>query len=373
VRKQAQFCVIASITWLATIGVAEGVFRTLGDRPTFDLRGLYAPFEAQNYRLAANVDTEANWSSGRLTVHTDELGLRCDQARRFATRRKDLVDVLLLGDSQGFGNGVSFEDSLAGACATSAAKDGYRVANASVGGHSAASQLQLAKWLHEREGVIARHYVVLATPAISQSGDFVSRAKVGDDGRLYDGVPNFTSRVRLWIKTHLVLYARIRDALRNSGISDEPAKEAPFVFKFYEGGTTEQSMKRSFSGYISRLKGFAEQNGAKVHIIYVPLTLEMEFEPIQAAATSRGLNIDRDVPLRVCASVAAESGVAFHNLRPVLEVLQKRNKPLHLTGDFHYDRELSVDCGNAIWTALKSSILLSNPPNSSKEKSSHGE
>jgi hypothetical protein len=361
VNITAKYLAITLFTWIGAGIAAEVMFRALGDRPTLDLQGMYAPFEAGNYRLATNVDTEASWASGRLTVHTDSLGLRCDAERRFAVKPNDAIDVLLLGDSQGFGNGVSFEDSIAGAFAESAAKDGYRVANAGVGGHSAASQMQLAEWLRDRAGVKVANYVLLVTPAMSQSGGHLNRAKVGPDGRLYEESSGNLAVARLWVKTNLVVYARIRDALRNSGIGREPNKEVPFVFKFYESGPAENALRESFAAFISRFKEFAEKGGARLHIVYVPLTLEMEFDPLRGAAASRGLTIDRDAPLRACSAVAKQYNIPIESLRPVLESLHQEGKPLHLPGDFHYDRELSIACGQRAWAALKPAISLFKP------------
>jgi hypothetical protein len=217
------------------------------------------------------------------------------------------------------------------------------------------------------------HYVLLVTPAMSNSGEHPNRAHIGADGRLYGASPNLAVVFRLWVKTHLVIYARIRDALRNSGIGTEPARDVPFVFRFYESGASEQKLRQSFASYVSRFRRFAEQDGAKVHIVYVPLTLEMEFEPIQKSAALRGLAIDRDVPLRVCSEVAKEHDVMFYSLKRVLETLHQEKKPLNLRGDFHYDRDLSVDCGKSIWTTLKPIILTSKPVSPSREKPSHGE
>jgi hypothetical protein len=95
-----------------------------------------------------------------------------------------------------------------------------------------------------------------------------------------------------------------------------------------------------------------------VHIVYVPLTLETEFDPIRRAAAAGGLAIDRDVPLRVSSAVAKEYGVQFYSLRPVLEALHRQGKMLHLRGDFHYDRELSIASGENIWNALKNTVSL---------------
>jgi len=372
-RSFVKFLGAASLAWVvATLG-AELAFRAAGDQPTFDLHGLYAPFEDGTYRLGANVDTGANWSSGKLTVHTDLLGLRCDKDRRLATKPNSSIDVLLLGDSQGFGNGVSFEESLAGSFALAAHTDGVRVANAAVGGHSAATQLLLARWLRERQGVKVSHYVLLVTPAIGQSGGHLSRARVGGDGRLYGSSTSQLALARTWAKTNLVIYARIRDAMSNSGIAGKPSNEAPFVFKVYESGPAEDSLRRSFSDYIARFKQFAAQSGAQLHIVYLPLTLEMEFDPLRSAASARGLTIDPDVPLRACEAVANEQQVSFHSLRPVLKGLHDQGKPLHLKGDFHYDRELSVAAGHHLWTTLRPQLSPSNTTEPRKERSPHGE
>jgi hypothetical protein len=348
--------------WLLVSGAAECAFRLLGDRPSLDLQHLYGAFGQESYRLAPNVDTAANWSSGRLTVHTDELGLRCDSERRFATRNGETIDALFLGDSQGFGNGVAFEDSLAGAAVVAAARDGFRLANASVGGHSASTQLELAAWLNDQHTFKARNYVLLVTPAIAQGGDHIVHALVGKDGRLYDGQPGFLAECRLWTKTHLVTYARIRDAARNSGIGVENNNDVPFIFGFYEAGSdAEQRRQQAFNRFVARLKKFASAEGARVHLVYVPLTLEMDFAPIKAAAAARGMSVDRDAPLRACTEAARTFGLTVENLRPALEALHAKGDRLHLPGDFHYDAELSRVCGARMWEALRPALLKAEP------------
>ena len=339
--------------WVLVSGGAELVFRLLGDQPSLDLQHLYASFSRGNYRLAANVDTAANFAAGRLTIHTDPLGLRCDEQRRFGTRAGDQVDVMLLGDSQGFGNGVQFESSLAGSAAIAAASDGFRVANASVGGHSASSQLQLAEALHREYGIKVSNYVLLVTPAIAQGGEHLNRATVGADGRLYDGPVGYQAAFRVWMKTNLVAYSRVRDAVRNSNLIPEPQKDVPFVINFYRTGAAEAELRQSFAGFAARLKNFAATQGARVHLVYVPLTLEMEFDPIRSSAAARGIQVDRDVPRRICSDVARSLGVPFHDLRPILEALHAQGNPLHLRGDFHYNQELSRACGVRIWEALR--------------------
>ncbi len=125
--------VLIALVWVLSIPVAEVVFRLLGDRPSDDLAGLVYGIWSGTLLPWLLIDTEAKWAAGKFTVHTDRLGLRCDGERRLALDRGSKVDVLFLGDSQGFGNGVSFEESICGAVAELGLHDGMRIANASVG------------------------------------------------------------------------------------------------------------------------------------------------------------------------------------------------------------------------------------------------
>lgn len=347
-------CIV--LAWALVCIGAEAAFRVLGDRPTLDLQGLYSPFRDGLYKLRPNVDTEADWSSGHLTVHTDTLGLRCDDARQLATRPGETVDAIILGDSQGFGNGLSFDDTLAGATAEAAARDGFKMINASVGGHSAATQLVLAEWLRKQEGIKTSMYVLLATPAFVHGGGHLTRARVGADGRLYDVTASASAVARVWIKTHLVTYARLRDAARNAGIGADPKKSTPMVFSFYEAGAAEGQLERSFGNFLTRLSDFASTQGARVLVVYVPLTLEADFGPIRAAAATQGIAIDRDVPLHACMAAAQRIGVPLFNLRPVLEQRYQHGASLHLRADFHYDGETSRACAARLWPSLQAAI-----------------
>ena len=66
---------------MASIFVAECVFRVLGDRPSPEMRGLYTAFGDGAYKLLPNARTGANWASGSFSVTTDDLGMRCDPER----------------------------------------------------------------------------------------------------------------------------------------------------------------------------------------------------------------------------------------------------------------------------------------------------
>ena len=336
---------------IASFPVAELAFRLLGDAPSFDLRGLFAPFANGNYKLAPDVETRARFASGPLAVYTDAFGLRCDKAKRFAADPQKPIDVLLIGDSQGFGNGVNFEDTIAGSMATLAAQQGYRVCNASVGGHSLASQLQLAKWLVDEQGLTVRNFVLLLTPVMIHSSDKPNEAIVGDDGRLYD---EFTTRARLhrWAKSNLVVYSRVRDAVRNLGIGVDPTVGSSDVFSFYDPRHGQQTAQDTLLATVEKFKNFAASHGATIQMVYVPLTVEATFESVRQAAAKQNIRLDPVVSFQVAASVARRAGIPLHDLRPVLQQVHSDGQVLIVKGDFHYSPLLSRASGARLWADL---------------------
>jgi hypothetical protein len=337
--------------FVASFPAAELAFRLLGDEPSFDLRGMYAPFGNGNYKLAPEVQTSARFASGLLAVYTDAFGLRCDKAKRFAADRSKPINVLLVGDSQGFGNGVNFEDTIGGSMAALAAKQGYRVSNASVGGHSLASQLELVRWLVEEQGLRVENFVLLLTPAMIHSSDKLNEAIVGDDGRLYAG-PTIGARLRVWAKSDLVVYCRIRDAVRNLGIGADPTQGSSTVFSFYETGPQQTAVEEALLNTVKEFKNFAASHGAAIHLVYVPLTVEATFESVRQAAAKQNLALDPDVSFHIANSVTSRLGIPLHDLRPVLQRAHGNGEVLIVKSDFHYSPVLSRACGVSLWTDL---------------------
>jgi hypothetical protein len=338
------FCGIA----LVSLPLAEGFFRLIGDEPSVDLQGLYVSFAGDNYKLGPNVETSASLASGLVSVHTDALGLRCDGKRERGLKRGAVVDYLVIGDSQGFGNGLNFEDTIAGRFANLAANARVTVANASVGGHSLASQLEVARWLVDTQDVQVRNFVLLFSPALIENSDRLNHVAVGPDGRIYGAPPTLRMQAVLWLRTNSVTYSRLRDATRNLGIGAEPAKGSPTVFEFYREDQGEASSAR-LSTAISDFQQFALARGAKVHAVYIPLTVEADFSTVQGAAKAQGLTLNPDLPKARCEQVVRKLGIPLHNLKPVAERVHAEGHVLTVKADFHYSAALSRECGEALW------------------------
>ena len=106
--------VLVAAVWGASPAVAEVTFRLLGAVPPTDLEGLYEQLPDGNYKHRAGVNADADWFAAKFSIHTDGFGFRCDEQRQYAAKPNEPIDLLIIGDSQGYGQGVDFDASLAG-------------------------------------------------------------------------------------------------------------------------------------------------------------------------------------------------------------------------------------------------------------------
>lgn len=329
---------------LISIPAAELSFRMMGDQVSPDLEGLFKPFADGSYKLHPNRDTYAFYAAGRVSVHTDELGLRCDEQRTFAVRPGDSIDVLVMGDSQGFGNGVNYESTIAGTLAQIGKRQGYRVANASVGGHSLEDQFQVVRWLVEERKLKIANLLVLLNPVMIGSPNQPSRVTVGEDGRLYSGPVSNAARLRLWVKTHSVVHSRLRDAIRSLGIGTQPSEPAE-VLEFYRTGQHKKSGIDELLKGLEKVQAFALRHRAAVHLAYIPLIIEADFDQVRQTAAASGIPVDPDASVQIGSVVAERLQVSWFNLKPVMGKIRLAGHPLNVMGDFHYSPELSEASG----------------------------
>lgn len=352
-RTGLNYCGIFVVIWgLVTIS-AEGVFRLIGDTPSRDMGGLYEQFQEDGYKLAPNVETGANWATGPFTVYTDELGFRCDAERKYGARSGSEIDILFLGDSQAFGNGVDYEATIPGTVAQFAERERLSVGNASVGGHHPPNQFAIAKWLRDEQQINVRRYVLLLTPVSIASCDIPTRALVGADGNLYGKNSGPAVRFRTWLKTHIVIYSRFRDALRSTGIGTEANTDNDSIYRLYSSRPDGlETNTRKWVEFLRKIKSFAAETGAIVEIVYLPLTLEASFDAIQENAETRGINVDPQAPFQVLFNAAKAVDIPIHDLRPVIMNCAKKGEELSLWPDFHYTGSVSKQCGKFLWDQL---------------------
>lgn len=354
------------LAFVVSLFAAEGVFRLLGDRPVEDPKGLYTQFNKDNYKFVPNATASSRWASGPFSIHTDGLGLRCDASNRYSINKGQSVGILFIGDSQGFGHGVNFEDSIAGTIASFAEKRGILVANASVEGHRLLNQLALVRWLHDDQDVKINNYVILLTPGMVMSSDLMSDALVGKDGRLYEKstTPREMVLIKLktYLKTHAMVYPRLRDAVRNLNLGVNPVQDVPFVLRLYDSRTPQDIAIGKFSACLKLYCDLANRESATVILVYLPLTVEVDFASVEQSAAARGLALDPGLPLRVCTMAAAKLNLSIYNVTPVLRKASSQGQPLHLKGDFHYNAEISRACAQYLWQEIEASVTTTLTP-----------
>ncbi len=350
-RRTGTLALIPVVAWLASIGAAEGAFRALGQRTSSDLAGLYQQFGEGGYKHRPLVRTDANAVYGKFAVFTNDLGLRCSSAEAAVSSRAQPLDVLLVGDSQGFGNGLQYEASLAGQLDAAGARNRITIRNASVGGHYLDNQFEIVRWLYDVQGIHPRAILILMTPYMVATAGAMNHAVVEADGRLYSGHVSGYRSITRWLKMHTVVYAELRDALKGLMPS-----EVPFAVQFYARSTEPRDSARLRSS-LSSLAAWARERRVQLAVVYTPLAAELDFAGIEAVAREDSVPVDRDLPQRVTRTVAGELRIPFYDLRPTLAAEQRAGRALSLYKDPHYNAATSRAAAESIWSALQSGLL----------------
>src|SRR5262245_44244479 len=111
---------VTLLVWAASVPLAEYAFLLAGTRVAGVMDGFYLPFAEKSYRPRENAEAFMNWFSGGFHVYTDDLGLRVGSDRA-ASHDRGAVDILVMGDSQAFGQGLDYEQTVVGRFAALAA------------------------------------------------------------------------------------------------------------------------------------------------------------------------------------------------------------------------------------------------------------
>jgi len=344
---------------VGSLPLADLAFRSLGDRPSQDLSGLFTGWSDGTYRLARGVRTSADFYSGHMDVFTDSLGMRVGSAPSRWHRQGDTTDILLLGDSQTFGNQLNWEQTIGGQLDSLAATVGWRVANAGTGAHSLQNQIDVARSLLQDNSLVPRRIVVLLTPLMINSPGHRNRAQVGADGRLYEGESTRIRRFSMWLKLTTTVYSRARGAfryVRESIATLLPLDSArdPGVVGLYDVRNRTATKWDSLATQLSELKQLGADVGAQTVVAYLPLAIEGTFDVVANLAIAKAVSVEVTVPQSILATSASLAGVAMINLRPALDTAVTRNQPLAVISDPHYSAPLSALISHELWLGLRS-------------------
>jgi len=348
--SKTKLILIPLAVWVASFGAAEVVFRLLGHSPTNELAGLYEQF-GETYKHRPNVRTDANWVGGRFSVITDSEGLRCGEkdASRPSTSPGDL---LIIGDSQTYGQGLSYEDTLVGQLAA-AAGPGFTMRNLAVGGHYLEDQFKLAHWLYDR-GMRPKAAIIFLTPYLAASASRENHARVGTDGRLYSSNESWYIGITRWLKMNTVSYGLVRNSLKNFIVA---ADETPLAVSFFSV-SKEQDEQARLTKSLAGFQKWANERNIPVFVVYTPLAIEVDFGSVSKAAELAHVQVDQDMPFRATRNASAALNLDFYDLRPALKSRFEQHLPLSLYKDPHYNADTSRSSADDVWHAIQTSGML---------------
>lgn len=345
---------IVLAVFLLSLPVAEVAYRLAGAGPSADFEGLYREFGRASFRMNESLHSTADLFNGFVHIYTDELGLRCDAERRTGIAPGDSVRFLFLGDSQGFGNGVDYAQSVIGDFALQLQEEGSRAANLSIGGHYLDNQLELATWLTDEQQVRVGEIVLLATPRfLFKIGDYAT-ASVDGNGRLVVRNPSPVVRIKMLFKSRSAVYIRLRNALQS--VFGRGKDRSAAIASMYRIDRREARAKQ-LDAALEKVESWAESRRATVALAYLPLTIEESDGMIRQVGQNSGIETDASLYRDLLSEAADRHGMQLIDLSESLRRAEDEGLPLSLAGDAHYSEALSRICARQ----LRRQLVDANP------------
>lgn len=344
---------IPLVVWTLSILAAEAAFRLAGTRVIAAMGGFYESFADGTYKHRPSAAAYHDWASGTFWAYTDSSGFRVGDSDR---QRAELSpDILVLGDSQAFGQGVEFEQSMIGVFASKANVAGLTVANAAVGGHSVRDQLEVSRWLASAQNCRPRVLLYCLSPRALAYPESISKAIVIDGG-LWDAPPTWKDHLRRWLSSNSAVFVVGRDAARNVRNAIRPRKgpsAAADILTLYEQGAAQTIRARQLASSFEELMRTFGEPGPRLVFAYLPLAIEPKITEMAAAAN---FSASSGAALETTAKLAEILRVPVVDVSPALEQVRTNGGSVTLKGDNHYGPEASRLVGERLWDEVRAAI-----------------
>ncbi len=347
-RPWPRRALVVLLVFLASIPGAEAAYRWAGVQVAGAMGGFYESFGERSFKSAPGASVLMNWYSGTFHVHTDGLGFRVAQPGRPSPDPAS-IDILLMGDSQTFGQGLEYERTVAGEFAAIAGGHELRVANAAVGGHFLRNQLELLRWLVDGPRLRPRVIAVVLTPRSVSDPDGYSEAHV-EEGQLWDAPPDFAKRARAWLSGNSAVYLTVRNAVRNA--TGGQSREATPYLRMYDAARFEGEAGAALASVVKDFADLAESIGARLVVAYLPLELDGVIDSVAAAQVPPAAGISGGAPGRAARAAAESAGVPFLDASCVLDNRRRDEKPITLKSDAHYNAGTSREVAELMYGSL---------------------
>lgn len=334
--------------WILSVFVCEAMYRIYGVSLTKSMEGFYDNFGNNGFKHRSNAAVTMNWYSGVFHVYTDNLGFRVRDKSGQDGERLPKVDILVLGDSQAFGQGLDYGDTVIGSFAEKAATADLQVSNAAIGGHFLSNQVELSRWLIEKKGIRPKIILMCVSPRMLAFPETYSEAHVRN-GVLFDRKPSTVQLVRKWLASNSTVYIVARNAYRS--IKGDTETSAT-VLNLYLSGNIQKQRKEAFVNQVTELRRLFWQNSPVFVICYLPLEVEERVEMLAEQMGAGWETVRGRAPAETSEAIAATLGAVSIDLSKIMAQVRQEGEPITLRGDPHYGKNLSHKCGESIWNSL---------------------
>jgi hypothetical protein len=271
------------------------------------------------YALQPNIDRLANIGESPFRVRTDAEGFRIALQ---GPPRSELSEVLVLGDSFTFGQGVSYEDSFVGLLNETQTR---RYVNTGVGGYGPVQYEALFRHLVERSG--HRPGAVLV---VTFMGNDFQDCVWNKNRPVVDGIVGGEVSLRSWVKRNFHLYRLVSSAYHQLAPRrriDRYPREMLYRPEAWQEDELLVSARPKYDQAFQSLSAQAEGLGIPILVAISPTR-----EAVDALRGEHELAGDPRLPATYAKRAFARHGISTIDLTPIFVTHDSRDTYLQFDG-----------------------------------------
>jgi hypothetical protein len=346
------------VTLVICLLMLEFGLRWLGRYHVGDTEGYFAQ-EGSYYGLKKNAAKRVHWPNITWNVYTDEYGFRAQK-----TGPRDLESkpyYAFLGASDVFANGLDYETSFVGVFASKVAADRMEVANLGVGGHHLLEQTARLKLSQTMLKDPPKYVVIALNPLLIGGYDDVHALVVVKRGELF-GKDNWRAPLlKMVLAGQFAAYPFLRDGIRNTQARYFERPDFPLDF-YIQRYSTKHAIRRAeklsdYFRHLEELENYVRCIGATPVEIYVPATGGFLLNKLKAEGKVDGSLFDTRFFRDISERHAAEAGIRYVDLEPILQERYDRGEKLNFDLDAHFNGPTAKVVGEYLYQTLNPRLL----------------
>ena len=346
------------ITIVVCLLILEFGLRWIGRYHVGDTEG-YLAQEGPYYGLKKNAAKRVEWPNVRWNVYTDEYGFRAQETGPHDLDSKPYY--AFLGASDVFGNGLDYEKSWVGVFAAKVAADQMELANLGVAGHHLLEQTARLKLSQTMLKHPPKYVVIALNPLLIGGYDDVHASLVVKHGELFEKDNWRVPLVKMVLARQSAAYSFVRDGIRNTQTRyfERPDFSLDFYIQRY---STKLAVRRpekmaDYFRHLEELENYVRCIGATPLEIYVPATGGFLLNKLKAEGKVDGSLFDTNFFRDISQRHAAEVGITYLDLEPMLQERYDRGEKLNFDHDGHFNGPTAKAVGEYLYQFLSPGLL----------------